>query len=349
MSLYRAEGLVHHPRPLSISALAAGQTDSIAYKEHYAKVATPPHDSRSETPPVKSCALIVKAQCPHCETNVVKVIYCGKEWCPECGQDWSVVHQRKFSRLLPKARQMSGFGYFVIEFPDRYRKLPGWVYSKRGLRMASSRVVDVLAGDRKGRRGRVGGFFPRGFLRWHWFGDRRAGKYNPHANVIVEGGYIPPERLGKIKARLSKALLCPDLIVHYSYRKSEGEMIHSLKYITRATFLDRSWDDYMAHQLHGFRNIRAWGNWKGQPVWSSEGQEVYLAIDELERGKCPDCGSQMKWQRKALSLHYLRGWQDMGLTTALGGGYFKLRFPSRAGGPGPGPPAGNLEKLRCLG
>ena len=46
-----------------------------------------------------------------------------------------------------------------------------------------------------GRRGRVGGYFKRGVLRWHWFGDKVPGKWNPHANVVVDSGYIENEQL----------------------------------------------------------------------------------------------------------------------------------------------------------
>ncbi len=332
------------------------------YNELYANVVAPSHDLGRETPPLptsydtdqsgpydilreadcldcgmkvvelpppKSCALIVKGECPKCGTNVAKIIYCGREWCLVCGQPWSVVHQRKFARLLPKAMELRTMGFFVIEFPDRYRKIPGWTYSKMGLRKAGDRIVSVLAGNRTGRGARVGGYFPRGFMRWHWFGDVKAGKYNPHNNVIVEAGFLPPEKIEAIKSDLSRALLCPDLIVNYSYRQAEPEMVHTVKYITRSTFRDEQWDGYMAKQIHGFRNIRSWGKWSGVPVWDCEGSAFYLAIEKLERGLCPDCGGHLNWGKKALSLHYLRGWQDMGLTTPLGGGYFKLRFPGR--------------------
>ncbi|GAI63651.1 unnamed protein product, partial [marine sediment metagenome] len=151
-------------------------------------------------------------------------------------------------------------GFFVIEFPDRYRKIPGWTYSKTGLRKAGDRIVSVLAGKRANGH-RVGGYFSRGFMRWHWFGDMMAGKYNPHNNAIVEAGFLPPEKIESIKSDLATALLCPDLIVHYSYRQTGPEMIHTLKYITRSTFREESWDGYMAKQIHGFRNIRSWGKW----------------------------------------------------------------------------------------
>ncbi|GAI67916.1 unnamed protein product [marine sediment metagenome] len=309
-------------------------------------------------------------------------------------------------------------GQLVLEFPDRYRKIRGWAYSKLALRRASDRIVSVLAGKRMGRKGRVGGYFQRGFMRWHWFGDysglvggkeinldelrvpyaeafgqllstfaemggmdlvvnpnmaaifwnnpggqfseviaqlvadfaRSCGlhlgpyssiKYNPHPTAVVDSGFLSPAKIGAIKRDLARALLCPDLIVHYSYRKTEPEMIHSLKYITRATFRDEQWDGYMAKQIHGFRNIRSWGKWAGPPVWESEGMAFYLAIEKLERSRCPDCDSQLRWDRKAMSFHYLRQYQAMGLTTPLAGGYFKVKFP----GHGRDPP----EDLSCPG
>jgi len=50
-------------------------------------------------------------------------------------------------------------------------------------------MINVLAGRRSaGGRGnkRVGGYFARGLVRWHWAGDKNPGKWNPHLNVLVD-------------------------------------------------------------------------------------------------------------------------------------------------------------------
>ena len=341
------------PGSVSPGVLPSSLVSPVVYKDIYANVFASPHDLRGETPPKKpvkkDCRQIVRARCPNCETNVIKVIYCGKEWCPECGHDWSVVHQRRFSRLLPKARQMGCMGQLVIEFPDAYRKIPGWTYSKNGLRRISDKVVDVLGGARSGKgHKRSGGHFSRGFMRWHWFGDKTGKKFNPHLNVVVDGGFLQEWQIGVIKADLRGALFCPTLIVNYSYKKSVGEMIHTLKYITRPTFHDESWSLHVAGMIRGFRNVRSWGRWQDSPVWSSPGQEVYLAVEALERGNCPDCGSKMVWRRKPFNVHYLELWQEMGISTPLGGGFFKVRFPVCDEGPPTDLPADVKQRLARL-
>ena len=103
--------------------------------------------------------------------HFAKLLLCGKEWCPVCGENGSKAHNRRIARWLPKFQQISQFGYFVIEFPDRYRKDVTLAYSKKGLQDTTNKVVQVLAGKRQGRKGRVGGYFDRGLIRWHWYGD----------------------------------------------------------------------------------------------------------------------------------------------------------------------------------
>ncbi|GAI60446.1 unnamed protein product, partial [marine sediment metagenome] len=169
------------------------------------------------------------------------------------------------ARLLPKLQQISSLGYFVIEWPDRYRYLAerglnpdpedavGWCRNKQDLRATTTAVVEVLGGKASNHHGRVGGWFKRGLVRWHWFGDKLPGKWNPHLNVLVDAARLEPQRLEAIKAELRAALHVPDLIVHYSYCSTLGQMLQTLRYIARATFRDYAWDPYMAHELWNFR------------------------------------------------------------------------------------------------
>lgn len=302
-------------------------TPSLPYKDSFANRATFEASSRSKSTCKK---YMVIGQCEHEDMTLVKVLYCGQEWCPDCGQDWSVVHQRRFSRLLPKAMQLAAMGYLVIEWPDRYRHTKGRVYSAKGLRQTADVVVDVLAGARKGRRGRVGGYFSRAMVRWHFYGEKRPGKWNPHLNILTESGHIEDYKLDAIKAHLRESLNCPDLIVHYEYTSNVHKMIHLLKYVTRATFLNRDWDNYMANELFGFRNIRSWGKWDGEPVWGAEGQEFYLGIAKMESGKCPKCGGHLTWS-KPVDSHPLDDWVKDGKAEALGGGYFAVDVGQYAG------------------
>jgi hypothetical protein len=323
-----------------------------AYNELQANLYTDPHELSTRPPPLVSydsrvaecddCELVVvdpgpltacqplmiKGDCKKCGISVVKLIYCGREWCSRCGAPLSDFHQRRIARVKPKVMQMSRLGQLVIEFPDRFRKVPGYAYSAAGLRLAGNAIVDVLAGHRTNRGPRSGGYFSRGWWRWHWFGDQMAGKWNPHANVIFDAGYLPLATLESLKGDLRRELKCRDLIVNYSYRQTEFEMLHTLKYVTRSTFLNEEWDPYMAAQLYRFKNVHYWGKWDGPSVWTSEASHEYEALSKLERGLCPDCDGALEWQKKPLPGYIFESNLRSGWLTALGGGYFKLKIPT---------------------
>ncbi|TET41946.1 MAG: hypothetical protein E3J60_03450 [Dehalococcoidia bacterium] len=319
------------------------------YKDLIAKSATPEK-------PISPCgAWALISECESGDHHFGKRIYCGREWCEVCGEDNSASHKRRQARILPKIQQVKELGYLVIEWPDWARHIgerglnpdqdqgdpvAGWCYSKADLQETTNMIIEVLAGRRCGRRGRVGGFFARGVGRWHWFGDQCQGKWNPHFNVLVESGYLSKPELEGIKASLRFALNCPELIVHYSYFDKPGQMVQKVRYITRATFRDYSWNPYMAQDLFNFRNIRWWGNWKGEPAWDLgqakvEGEDIagLEAVSKLQEGLCPDCGQPLKvlyhnhrtgqpvqWSRPVDSI-YLDIW---GAQEISGTGYYRI-------------------------
>ncbi len=287
--------------------------------------------------------------------HFAKKIFCHQEWCPVCGEDNSASHKQRLARLLPKIQQVSQLGYFVIEFPDWARHIgqrgiapdqdhgeyiTGWCYSKTDLRETANAIIGVLAGHRSKSKRRTGGYFGRGLGRWHWFGEQRQGKWNPHFNILVDSSYLSKSVLKQIKADLRAALNCPDLIVHYSYCDKPGQMVQKARYITRATFRDYSWSPYMARELYKFRNTRWWGNWKGEPAWEMsqaevEGEDVAClqVVSKLQEGICPDCGQPLKvlyhnhktgkpvyWSRPVDSV-YLGIWSAQEIA---GTGYYRI-------------------------
>lgn len=274
----------------------------------------------------------------------VKRLVCGLEWCPECGKDGSPAHLRRIARWLPKARQIRDMGYLVIEFPDDFRMS---LLNKDLLKVMADKTIKVLAGKRMGRRGRVGGYFSRGLLRWHWFGDIcthekrksdnlvvcklsgkvcpnkhktecpkfvNSGKFNPHLNILVDGEYL--DNLDDIKQSLRAGLGVPDLIVRYNYCDTPAQKYHKVRYITRATFTNYDWSPELADVLYKFRNIRWWGKWDGGPEWDihrvDDEQADIKALEALEKlgsGICPICGSPLcKWT-KAFNSTYIEIWQ----------------------------------------
>ncbi len=324
------------PGAVAVSRYTAGDRQGQEKPLPVSPEQTHSHD-KNDSSLSKTCAdaaWVTLAQCQKEKDKFfAKRIYCGKEWCPVCGQKRSRHHNRKIARVLPKAMQIESMGYFVIEFPDKYRKDVTLAYSKKGLQQFTNKIVEVLAGRRQGRRGRVGGLFSRGLIRWHWFGDKHAdgdrNKWNPHLNVLVDAGYIEKEQLEEIKATIRQGIGIPDLIIHYSFANEPGKMFQRVEYITRATFRNIKWNEYMAYQLYGFRNQRWFGNWKGEAVWHVDPNEEreLLAADALEGGHCPDCGGDLVWT-KPLHAGYLNTWKavEIGQT-----GFYRLPVQEFAG------------------
>jgi len=122
-------------------------------------------------------------------------------------------------------------------------------------------------------------------------------------NCLVDGGYLSPGKLAAIKRGYANLIGADIVDMNYNYRRSPGKMVHTLKYVTRATFRDWGWDMAMAMELRGFRNMVVWGRgqWDGQPVWSLanltsserpdevKGLDV-VAIESLVNKVCPICG-----------------------------------------------------------
>ena len=252
-------------------------------------------------------------ECPNGHA-FAKKIECGKEWCPRCGTDRSWIHNRRIFRWLRKAQQMNGMGYLVIEWPKHSRTR---LRTKKALSDMGKRLKADLSswGIRRALR------------RWHFFGENGAKRgYNPHLNIIFDGGYIPISKLESLKSFLREALNEPQLIIHYSYRRSVAEMMHTLRYVTRATFRQREWDNILADNLYGFQNSQSWGTWKDDPVWQLDEPEFDLTlastIAKLERGVCPHCGESLVWYKPVPCL-LLDVWE----AHSIGEGYYEIPPP----------------------
>jgi hypothetical protein len=246
-----------------------------------------------------------------------KELVCGKEWCSICGEDGSVAHNRRFVRWLPKVQQFELMGYFVFTLPESVR---GKYRTKKALSRLGHQVQELLKSCG----------YSRGLRRWHFFGDKSS-KWHPHLNCLTDGGFLPSEKLKAVKCDYA-ALLGVDLAdVNYHYRRSPGRMVHTLKYVTRATFRDYEWDIDMALELRGFRNMVVWGRgqWADAPAWCPDDLNVKFraevegldveAIEMLAAGVCPVCGGGLTWGG-ALPIGLL----DMVDKVSLGAGYYRL-------------------------
>jgi rRNA maturation protein Nop10 len=245
----------------------------------------------------------------------VKEVVCGKEWCPVCGADGSTAHNRRFARWLPKIQQMKTIGYFVFTIPEELRA-----------KYRTKKALGQLGHDTQELLKSYG--YRRGLRRYHWFGDKST-KWHPHLNIMVDGGFISPQELEVIKTAYANILGVNMADVNYHYRTTPGQMVHTLKYVTRATFKNCEWDGEMTMELYNFRNNVAWGKWDDSPAWSLEdlhgkarkdvaGLDVH-AIESLGSGVCPECGEPIKWGH-AMPMGLL----DMVEKQSLGAGYWRI-------------------------
>jgi len=234
------------------------------------------------------CTSVLRAVCTK-DTNhqVAKPLLCGREWCPSCGQKDSFSHKTRTSRMLRRAKQFETMNYWIIEMPIASRYL---LRSKFAWREFKNLVLMVLK--------EFG--FDRQVWRYHWFGDddpvRRG--WNPHLNILTDGGYLPDKKFEALKSRLRYLLGEPKLIVRKEYRATPAEMMHTVKYVCRATFRDRSWDYAMADELYKFQNGRSRGNFKGDAVWGNEDHEAGASAESrLMESKCHRCDGDLVWQK----------------------------------------------------
>ncbi|MBA7673306.1 hypothetical protein ES703_81501 [subsurface metagenome] len=252
-----------------------------------------------------------------------KELYCGREWCEVCNGTWErgermkPSHARRFARWYPKAQQIDGMGYFTFTIPEALR----YKYrTKVSLSKLGHDIQEIL----KSRD------FSRGLRRWHYFGES-GGVYHPHLNCLVDGRFMDRRELRELRREYSRLLGVKLAIAHYHYFESPGQKVHALSYVTRATFLDWSWDPDLARKLKGFRNQVWWGSrrWAGEPVWSladlgekapaDTSDEDTRAVASLERGECPRCGLPVTWERY-LPISIL---PELG-GGSLGAGYWEL-------------------------
>jgi len=241
-----------------------------------------------------------------------KKLNCGREWCELCREE---MEARRVARWLPKLRQMSSMGYWVITIPRELSPL---------LRTNKSRRIFA----RKVRRAFKKLGYLRGLTRWHFFGDKN-NDFFPHLNVLVDGEWLEPEQLEWLKAELRRTIFSKylrqryndNLDIHYEYRDTPGKVMHTLKYVCRATFLNKSWDETLARNLYNFRNCGWWGHWDQDPKWDAPTDQDHAAeLIDLANGICPICKTEITWNRKPTTTTHVL----MQGATPLCGGFFCL-------------------------
>lgn len=260
-----------------------------------------------------SCGLWATVGQCESEHLVAKTVLCRREWCGDCGAKDSAAHKRRWAAWLPKAQQMEVMGYLVVTFPESIRQT---LRTKQALSSMATGVTAILK--------RAG--FRRGLRRWHYFGDEST-RFNPHLNFLLSAGYIAPSMMNLLKRELL-ALVGESVVIHYQYTDEPGKMLHLLKYVTRATFLQRSWDEEFAQEIYGFRNTWSFGLFNGIPFWDIDHVEndVRPEIQAIDSSLCPFCSGKLSWSQGVTSAASL----TTGYWSDLGDGYY---MQDGSGGP----------------
>lgn len=110
--------------------------------------------------------------------GICKAIYCGREWCKTCGRNGSVCHRRKMGRLWANWFSLKQHGYLVFTIPSKHWQQIG--------KIEMTSLTTYIQGKLK-RDG-----YDKGFSRWHFAGDKQPGRWQPHLNIVIEAGYLPP-------------------------------------------------------------------------------------------------------------------------------------------------------------
>lgn len=243
----------------------------------------------------------IKGQCQG--GNVfLKAVFCGREWCDNCGRDGSPSHQRRIARWIPKAEQIKSMAYIVITIPEAIRDN---FKNKKALTDFRTYVKRKLQRDGYGR----------GLIRWHYFGDCQrckgggcyhcndsgtSNKYHPHLNILTDGGrikradfikYMETWRhdLGRYFDKVSSTSGQIG-IINYQFTRNQYKKAHLLKYVTRATH--RNFNKEIATALNGYRTTSTWGKWKTKTNLKTENTNLV----NLERNLCPCCKKPLTWQ-----------------------------------------------------
>jgi len=217
--------------------------------------------------------------------------------------------------------------YIVITFPLEVRPL---MRNKLTLARLGKRARRLLR-----KRG-----YERGFTRWHYFG-KHGERYHPHLNVLCDGEWLEPGQLDELKTAIRRSLLPrsmanrigKDLDVNYSYVQTPRRIMHRIKYVTKASFLERSWDEPLSEALYEFHNGCFWGVWDDPPKWKLTGTDKkYNALLPLAEGKHPISGKPIVWNKEPVPWALVEQQNPVDI-----GGWYYLLPPIRE------PPAGRTQ------
>lgn len=279
----------------------------VGYLEPFAKLHKKSKQKEQEEPVIalQSCLNgFVLGECSNGHRRA-KAIYCGKEWCYECGSHNSPVHQRRKARWFDDLLTFDSIGYMVVTVPEQVRT----DFLDKAVLSAYTLAIKRWLCETMG--------YKQGFTRWHWLGDcpkckgkpfpqgcksclnTGAGrKYNPHLNILINEGHLSEQQFNKLVGGLK--LFCQKWIknnlfielpnpvtVYYSFAKEREKKIHILTYVTRATLRRTDTDYDIQKTVYKFRTTNRWGKFPDTKPSND--------LNALEKGLCDCCGEKLHY------------------------------------------------------
>ncbi|GAI65482.1 unnamed protein product, partial [marine sediment metagenome] len=106
----------------------------------------------------------------------------------------------------------------------------------------------------------------------------------------------------KIRRKLLKRSIArrikKDLVIHYDYTQDAKRKMHWIKYVTKASFTDKSWDYELASRLKGFHNGCFAGFWNDPPKWRLTGTDKkFNILLKVKQGIHPISGKPIVWDK----------------------------------------------------
>jgi hypothetical protein len=251
------------------------------------------HDEEAKAVAVcggKTTAVGLRCRAEH---RFAKQIFCGRQYCPRCGEKESAIHQQRYSRSWDRLMWAPALGRVVLTVPEELRDDFKSVDMLGKLHRLSWQCVKEILGKELSIDGAM--------TTVHQFGDRKdKNKFHPHSNVtfpICPGIDLVDENGKIIKEAMREALVVSKDILkalrdkwydmlekltgktisltedgrerknaHYGFRVTDAQRAHWLKYVLRPTvgterFLeqDDNVKEFIVTSLVGFHNVRWYG------------------------------------------------------------------------------------------
>lgn len=235
-----------------------------------------------------------------------KIISCGRENCPTCGADYSIVHNRRINRSFQKVMQMEKVGYLVVTTPVMLRDA---FLCKKTLQDFRNFVRRKLKRD----------YNTRGLIRYHWCGDDET-TWKPHLNILMEQGYWKKEKLEKFRNEVAvwftknfklSTPVAGNIYYAYAYNNGEGskKIKHWINYVLRST-AKKVTDTAILDTIYKYKNTGYFGDFEKGTIERDAASAILAGAD-------PQTGELICWKDTTI-IHPFTG-----ETIAVTGGRIK--------------------------